>query len=412
MINSFSDKVFAKVHGSNLVYNTCWEDPRLDREALKLTNTSTTESNISDHRVAVITSAGCNALDYLLAGARSVLAIDINFRQNALLQLKVAALKVLSYEEFFALFGRGLLPDFDNVLRTRLKSELSNDAYQYFLDHQAFFTGKSRYLKRASTFYFRGTSGFFARLINIYIDRIANLRRELGELFQARDLKEQRNQYDEEIEPRFWKPYVRWFMQRDTTLSLLGVPKAQRVQVDKFYPGGIGSFIYDSVKAVFRDLPLVDNYFWRVYLQGEYTPTCCPEYLKEENFTKLSSRLNDEDSLKCITAPLHEGLKSYKEEISRFVLLDHMDWLHHARRDILQLEWEEIFRKAAKDSIAIFRSGGLKVDFLDDITVTSHGKRVTLKETLKYDEDLSARLHAKDRVHTYGSFYIASLTTV
>ena len=32
-----SNKWFGLVHGKNLVYNTCWEDPRLDRVALDLT---------------------------------------------------------------------------------------------------------------------------------------------------------------------------------------------------------------------------------------------------------------------------------------------------------------------------------------------------------------------------------------
>jgi hypothetical protein len=31
-----SRRVFNAVHGNNLVYNTCWEDPRLDREALRI----------------------------------------------------------------------------------------------------------------------------------------------------------------------------------------------------------------------------------------------------------------------------------------------------------------------------------------------------------------------------------------
>ena len=59
MVNSWlKQKWFSKVHQSNLVYNTCWEDPRLDREALALSE---------DDRIMVITSAGCNALDYALA---------------------------------------------------------------------------------------------------------------------------------------------------------------------------------------------------------------------------------------------------------------------------------------------------------------------------------------------------------
>ncbi len=94
-------QVFKLVHGHNLVYNTCWEDPRLDRQALKLT---------ADDTVLVITSAGCNALDYALAGPKQVVAVDMNPRQNALLDLKLAGIRNLQYEDFFAMFGDGRLP--------------------------------------------------------------------------------------------------------------------------------------------------------------------------------------------------------------------------------------------------------------------------------------------------------------
>ncbi len=55
-------QVFKVVHGHNLVYNTCWEDPRLDHQAMKLT---------ADDTVLVITSAGCNALGLRLGRAAS-----------------------------------------------------------------------------------------------------------------------------------------------------------------------------------------------------------------------------------------------------------------------------------------------------------------------------------------------------
>ena len=57
VLDWFSGRVFKYVHGNNLVYNTCWEDPRLDRVALQI--------GPSDN-ILVITSAGCNALDYAL----------------------------------------------------------------------------------------------------------------------------------------------------------------------------------------------------------------------------------------------------------------------------------------------------------------------------------------------------------
>ena len=47
--SGLSDALFARVHGNNLIYNMCWEDPRTDREAMALDASS---------RVVVITSAG------------------------------------------------------------------------------------------------------------------------------------------------------------------------------------------------------------------------------------------------------------------------------------------------------------------------------------------------------------------
>src|SRR5215211_7924830 len=96
VLDWFSGRIFKFVHGNNLVYNTCWEDPRLDRVALELT---------PDDEVMVITSAGCNVLDYLLCGPRRIHAVDMNPRQNALLELKIAALRRLEYPKFFAFFG-------------------------------------------------------------------------------------------------------------------------------------------------------------------------------------------------------------------------------------------------------------------------------------------------------------------
>ena len=97
----FSSTCFNMVHQKNLVYNTCWEDPRLDHVALQLS---------PDDNVLVITSAGCNALDYVLKAPKHVYAVDMNPRQNALLQLKQAAIRQLDYNTFFSMFGKGRLP--------------------------------------------------------------------------------------------------------------------------------------------------------------------------------------------------------------------------------------------------------------------------------------------------------------
>jgi len=74
----FDQKIFDAIYSRSLVYNTCWEDPAVDRQALELGPSDT---------VMVITSAGCNALDYALDEPRAIHAVDANPRQNALAQL-------------------------------------------------------------------------------------------------------------------------------------------------------------------------------------------------------------------------------------------------------------------------------------------------------------------------------------
>ena len=54
--------------------------------------------------VVMITSAGDNALDYLLDGPRQINCIDVNSRQNALLELKLAGLNSLDWK-FFSVFS-------------------------------------------------------------------------------------------------------------------------------------------------------------------------------------------------------------------------------------------------------------------------------------------------------------------
>lgn len=84
--DKLDQKIFDAITSRSLVYNTCWEDPAVDRRALALG---------ADDTVLVITSAGCNALDYALQAPRRIFAVDANPRQNALLQLKLAGIRRL-----------------------------------------------------------------------------------------------------------------------------------------------------------------------------------------------------------------------------------------------------------------------------------------------------------------------------
>jgi S-adenosylmethionine-diacylglycerol 3-amino-3-carboxypropyl transferase len=88
-----------------------------------------------------------------------------------------------------------------------------------------------------------------------------------------------------------------------------------------------------------------------------------------------------------------------------------MDWLSHRYFHLLESEWQAILQRASSDARLIWRSGGLRTDFLDRVMLTVRGARTPLNDLLFLHSDLACRLHALDRVHTYGSFYIADLRT-
>lgn len=393
LTDAVSARCFSLVHGQQLVYNACWEDPRLDREALRLGPNET---------LLTITSAGCNALDYLLDEPQRVYTVDLNYRQNALLELKAAGIRWLDFETFFGLFGRGKLPNVRRLYERTMRVDLSPLSQAYWDRHIEFFDGSGR----RPSFYFRGTTGYFAWLANQYLDRIVKIRPRIEAILAAQSVDEQKEVYDE-VRDAIWRSSLQWLLRRDSTLSLLGVPRPQRQQIDRHYPGGVARFVADAVEAVFARLPLHDNYFWRVYLTGAYTADCCPEYLKPDNFARLKNGLIDR--LRIHTGSICDFLEHKQRPISRFVLLDHMDWLAAHDQPLLARQWQALLRRASPNARILWRSAGTHCDHLNRLRIRALGSELELGEVLRYDRPLAEQLHARDRVHTYGSFYIAEL---
>lgn len=238
------DFVFRGNHRHRLVYNACWEDPVLDRELLNLNAAS---------RVVMITSAGCNALDYLLDGPAEIHAVDVNPRQNALLDLKLALIAAGRFE-----------------MRT------------------------------------------------LVLRRFRGLWEDLSLLLEADSLEEQRRAFGR-IEPRLWNAFTCWLLRRPATLSLLGVPRAQTSLIVEQWPGGILGYLRDKLRWVATEIPMRDNYFWRVYIQGAYTRECCPNYLRHEHFDRLRRRAHRVRTHTCL---LSSFLLQNPAPYSHYVLLD------------------------------------------------------------------------------------------
>lgn len=381
IIQNIRRRLFNTVISNNLVYNTCWEDPRIDRELLDLDSTS---------NILMLTSAGDNALDYLLDNPQSIECVDFNPAQNALLELKKAFIQNGNYYLLWDFFGKGQKPGASIVYHQQLRPFLSANQQQYWDNNIVHFEQRPD----NHSFYYSGTSGKVARFINNRIQK-KGLMPAVHNLLSASNLEEQQY-YFKEIEPQLWTPFSKWLIRRQTTMSMLGVPANQRKMIEKRYEQGLLEFIRKSLRHVFTKQPITDNYFWRVYLTGRYTTECCPNYLREQYFEILQKRIN---RIETHSLFLLDYLKQTSRTFSHFVLLDHQDWMAFSTPQKLTQEWRQLLEHAQSGTRIIFRSAMLNPTFIPDF----------VHEYVKFHPDWTKKLHKKDRVGTYESLHLATV---
>lgn len=376
------DLLFRHVHGSNLIYNCAWEDPRIDRELMELDQDST---------VVMITSAGCNALDYLLDLPARIHAIDVNFRQNALLELKQAIIAQGHFDTLFEMFGIGSHVRYQEIYSG--VREMLSPASQGFWDRRiGFFNPKS--LKKS--FYYHGTSGLAAWVMGNALFRLRpNIRNFAECLLDCRSLAEQREAYAL-IETEVMGRFSNWLFRQPALMTLLGVPRPQIQLIESTYPGGLTGYVTDKLKHVMTELPIGDNYFWRIYITGSYTLHCCPNYLRREHQEPLREHI---DRIAPYTGTLTHFLRENPGHYSHYVLLDHQDWLAWNDPAALAEEWELILANSRPGTKILMRSAGIDLDFVPQ----------PVRDRLRFQPERTARLHLCDRVGTYGSTHFAEV---
>jgi S-adenosylmethionine-diacylglycerol 3-amino-3-carboxypropyl transferase len=376
------DIAFNQVHRSNLIYNATWEDPRIDRELLELNAAS---------RVVTITSAGCNVLDYLLDGPEQIFAVDMNHRQNALLELKLALIQHAPFADLFQMFGAGAHPKYAEVYQ-QVRPTL-NVATRAFWDKQiGMFDPRS--LKKS--FYYHGTSGIAAWvMVKALFQARPQVRRLAERLLDSLSLREQKEIYAH-LEPEIWGRISSWLVRQPTLMAFLGVPRAQISLIEQSHPGGLEGYVKDKLRHVMTEVPISDNYFWRVYLTGNYTTDCCPEYLRLQNHLMLqccASRVSTH------TMSIAQFLKANPGTYSHFILLDHQDWLAWNDTDGLREEWELILASSRPGTRILLRSASPSLDFIP----------ADIRHHLNFHPELTRILHRQDRVGTYGSLHLAEV---
>lgn len=265
--------------------------------------------------VLCITSGGCNPLDECLSGRDVVISCDAAVTQNYLLELKIAAVRTLSYSTFWDMFGYGASATFHADYVTHLRPLLSPGA-RTFWDPRGFYfeQGRGGLYRSASAPVRFGTEichrhwpqGYNAFLMQECVSAEQQVQTATGE--QLLSLVE---------------TYGRFHRLAQSLIpQTMGIVDVQWQGVD---PAAVLQQGLERRARVPESF--CKDYITRLYVTGRFSPECCPAYLKQENYALLQQRVNrisiaEGDMLTAMRSLLHRG-----ERIDAFFPLDHLDYL-------------------------------------------------------------------------------------
>ncbi|KAF8919951.1 hypothetical protein CPB85DRAFT_734180 [Mucidula mucida] len=365
------------------IYSFTWEDPIEDMKHLRLT---------PEDSMFVITSAGDNALHYAIsAGPKRIHCVDMNPCQGHLLELKLAAIQALDYDDFFALFGKGCHPQFRQLLDSKISPNLSSVAYQFWrINDDAF----------SSSFYLNGYSGWALRLAQ-FIFRLARVDKYVVQMCECDSIEEQRMIWKERLRPVLLNPVVVQLLKSPVFCwNALGVPMNQRQML--LHEGGMYQYVKDTLEpAVSHYLLKNDNYFYLLALLGHYTSISCPAYLTRSAFETLKANdMKIMDAFRLHTDSIVNVLRGITScSLTRALVMDHLDWFTPGSK-AADDEIAELYRVINRGGLVLWRSAS-KVPWYNEI-FKRHGFLVSPVSIRERDAE-----YPIDRVNMYASFWRA-----
>jgi S-adenosylmethionine-diacylglycerol 3-amino-3-carboxypropyl transferase len=358
-------------HG--IVFNMSWEDPEMDRRAFNLTDRDT---------VISITSAGCNPLNFLCQSPRKLIAIDGNPAQNAVLELKLAAIATLDHGAFFDIFAARRPARASQVYRSHLRPRLSPRAREFW--------DKNLWMAHRGLYEF-GKMGLATRLVRFILPQIGISRTRMDRFFELRSLAEQQAWYERYVRDRLWGPLIQRLCESDWFMYLCGVHPVQLKLIDKRH--GIYDFVRERIEYALTKVPIYDNYFLSITVTGRFRDYRVPPYLLPQNFETLRRNLSRVTVVNGWLGPYLDSLPA--GSITKFNLLDIFDWMPPA---VFEATLKSVLRAAAPGATMIYRSGSYRNE--PPASILPH---------LEPHSELARELLAIDRSATYGSFYIYTI---
>ncbi|HVP91541.1 MAG TPA: DUF3419 family protein [Terriglobales bacterium] len=353
----------------DVLYANCWEDPRLDRAAFGIQ---------ADDVVFSITSGGCNVLAFLLDDPRKVIALDVNPHQGYLLELKMAAFRMLSHERNLEFFGVRPCSTRLGLYRERLRPRLSGGAGRFWDGHPK---------RIARGIIHAGRYERYMRLLRKTVVAGFGKRRLIKRMFEAEGQAAREKLFREKWQGLWWKFLTGVMLSR--RLNALLFDKAFFTYLDRDFSFG-RHFAAKAERALVR-LPMKENYFLSYILLGRFfDESHLPVYLRRENFEAIRDRL---DRVEIVTDSCERYFAGLEDSsVSKFNFSNIFEWMSPAAfEDLLR----ETVRVARDKAILTYRN-----------LLVFRERPPSLAETIRPRTELAKALQATDLSFIYDNYVV------
>lgn len=346
-------------------YGQCWEDADVLLAGLAIEEGDTCLS---------IASAGDNTLALAGAGAGRVIAVDLSDAQIACLELRMAAIRRLDYQQYLALLGQRTHAERDALYR-QCRRDLSPASRNFWDDNIDIVRGGIA----------RG--GKFERYLSLFrrcVLPLVQKRADIDLLFSIDNEADRRAFYEKRWDNRRWRLACRLFFDR----QLLG-RFGRHPDFTRYADETVWQNLERRIPHAFTVLSPGANPYLQWILKGQFD-SALPWSLRPENFERIRNNL---DAI----------------EIRRDSIENALDDMEAGSLDACNLSdvFEYMSTEAYENRLrALVRAGARGCRLVYWNVVVARSRPAGFADALKPLRQLALRLHGEDKAFFYRDLVI------
>ena len=301
----------------SLAYSSCNEDGETELAALELSNESI---------VLCISGSGARPLELLRDQPKKIYSVDMNPAQNALLELKLAGIKVLNYKQYLELLG---LKSSTNrlALYQVIRQELPQYAQEYWDSHQKMLSLGVIYQGKWEKHF-----SLLAKVLRIFRPKM------LKALLSFDSIEEQADFWTTSWNNRVWQNFLRVSTSRFVMKYLYKDPGFYEFVPTHF---SVYHYLEHSLNQAANSILFKSSPFAQLLFTGRWPKDCLPKHLQEDAFCQQKQH---SDCIEPITDSLYSFLQTRpSNSIDAFSLSDFSSYTNEC--DYTQT-WKQIERCA------------------------------------------------------------------